>query len=917
MLQLKRNSLSVALACALLAVATGAQAQADQQSAQSSDTAGSDEQAAAAAKAKAEADAKSADAAEMEVISVVGIRRGIESAIALKQESTSIIEAISSEDIGKLPDTSIAESIARLPGLAAQRVAGRASTISIRGLASDLSTTLLNGREQVSSGDNRGVEFDQYPSELLGSVLVYKTPDASLVAQGISGTVDLRTVRPLSYPGRVLAVSARGEQNSLGELNPGFSDLGSRFSGSYIDQFADGTVGVAIGYARLDSPGQAQRWNAWGYPTATIGGIENVRVIGGSESWSSSTDNVRDGLMAVVEFRPNDSYSGAVDVYYSQFERAETTRALQFGLGWSGATLSNAVVDSNGVLVGGTFTGIKPVIRNDLNTRDDKVFAFGFNNEFQFNDDWRGVADFSLSRADRDESILETYAGTVGVTDTVSFTLNPRTGLPNLDLGLNYADPSIIRLTDSGGWGQDGYVKYPKFEDELRSVKLSAERSFQEGIFSNVEFGVNHSHREKSRSVAESFLDLIAGDSAEVPSTLLNNPADLSFTGIPGVLSYNIPGAFGTMYTFRGNIHPDIFNKDWTVEETVINSFIKLSMDTEVGTLPLRGNIGLQYVTADQESRGFAIPGGNASGALPFSGGSDYSDVLPSLNLALSLPYEQMLRFGAAKSIARPRMDQMRANNGFSIDQTRGEWTGNGGNPELEPWRANGYDLSYEKYFANKGYVSAAVFHKDLTSYIYDRTVDFDFSVFDLTSVTGPYPATTIGRFSRPTNGNGGSMNGYEFAVSVPLDMLWTALDGFGIVANYSDTRTTIQPNDANSSQPLPGLSRYTSNITFYYEKYGFSARISQRSRSGFLGEVQGFGADRDTRYIAGEQIVDFQTGYEFGEGSLDGLSLFLQVNNLNNEPYQELFRNDSGSFAPRMYNEYGRTTLLGASFKF
>ena len=916
MLQLKRNSLSVALACALLAVASGAQAQSDAPSTATPDPVAADDKAKAAAKAKAEAEANGAS--EMEVISVVGIRRGIESAIALKQDSTSIIEAISSEDIGKLPDSSIAESIARLPGLSAQRVAGRSSTISIRGLAGDFSTTLLNGREQVSSGDNRGVEFDQYPSELLSSVVVYKTPDATLVAQGISGTVDLRTVRPLAFPDRVIAVSARGEQNSLGELNPGYSDLGSRFSLSYIDQFADNTVGVAVGYARLDSPGQADRWNAWGYPT-DIQPVPGVRAIGGTESFASSTDNVRDGLMAVVEFRPSDFYSGTLDVYYSKFERAETTRGLQSGLGWSGATLSNPVVE-NGILVGGRFTGVRPVLRNDLNTREDDIFAIGFNNEFQFSDDWRGVADFSLSRANRDERILETYSGAAG-TDVVNFTLNPSTGLPDLNFGLDYANPAVISLTDPGGWGQDGYVKYPKFKDELRSIKLSAERSFQSGFISSLEFGVNHSKREKSRDVAEAFLDLIGGDRVAIPGALLNGPADLSFTGIPGVISYDINGAFGTLYSTRTHLHPDILNKDWRVEETVINAFIKLNIDTEIGSLPLRGNIGLQNVNADQTSQGFATPDSTATRALPFSGGTDYSDLLPSLNLALSLPYDQKLRFGAAKSVARPRMDQMRANNGFSIDRTVAAapiWSGGGGNPELEPWRATGYDLSYEKYFDNKGYVSAAVFHKDLENYIYDRTDNFDFSVFNLTGFTGTQPVSTIGRFSRPVNGDGGTMNGWEVAVSVPLDMVWSVLDGFGVLANYSNTRSSIQPDGPDRpSQTLPGLSPHVTNVTFYYEKYGFSARISQRSRSKFRGEVQGFGADRDTRYVGGEKIVDFQTGYEFGEGSLKGLSLLLQVNNLNNEPYQELFYDNNGNYAPRSYNEYGRTTLLGASFKF
>jgi iron complex outermembrane recepter protein len=120
---------------------------------------------------------------KLETLTVTGIRKGIEDAISVKKNSDNIVESISAEDIGKLPDNSIAESIARLPGVAAQRVAGRAQVISVRGLSPDFATSLLNGRELVSTGDNRSVEFDQYPSELLASVLVYKTPDAGLVGR--------------------------------------------------------------------------------------------------------------------------------------------------------------------------------------------------------------------------------------------------------------------------------------------------------------------------------------------------------------------------------------------------------------------------------------------------------------------------------------------------------------------------------------------------------------------------------------------------------------------------------------------------------------------------------------------------------------------------------------------------------------
>jgi iron complex outermembrane recepter protein len=912
---LKRNVLSVALSSALLAVYASAHAQQTEEAQQAAD---------AAANEAAQADEKE-DAAQLDNVVVTGFRRSIESSISTKLMETSIVEVISAEDIGKLPDISIAESIARLPGLTAQRVAGRSSTISIRGLAGDFSTTLLNGREQVSSGDNRGVEFDQYPAELLSSVVVYKTPDARLVAQGISGTVDLRTVRPLSVAERTLVVNGRLEDNSQGKLNPDSDDRGNRFSLSYIDKFANDTIGVALGFARLDSPGQANRWNAWGYANAAAAGQPFIAGIGGTESFATSTDNVRNGFMGVFEFKPNDNYTGTLDLYYSKFKRDETTRGLQAGLGFSGASLDprvTPVIVDRVLLSGRALDAYGPVLRNDLNERDDDIFAIGFKNEFQFNDQWKGIADLSMSRANRDESILETYSGIpINSTsrDFVDFTFNPESGLPTLTWGRNYNDPGVVRLGDPGGWGQNGYVKFPKFKDELRSAFLSAERQLGNNLFSSVEFGGNYSRREKSREVAEAFLDLIGGPNIAIPSNLLRGSANLGFTGIPGIVAYDVAGAYASLYRPRTNVNQDILNKDWNVEETVLLGFGKLNIDTMLGSVPVRGNLGLQYVKADQESEGFAVPGGNANAAQPFKGGADYGDILPSLNVSFDFANDSVLRFGAARQQARPRMDQMRANNGFGINQTLRRWEGSGGNPELKPWDANSYDLSFEKYFGGtKGYFSAAAFHKDLKTFIYDQGVDFDFSVFNLSGFTGALPPTTIGRFTRPTNGSGGTINGFEYAFSAPFDLLFPNLEGFGLQGSYSDTRSAVRPNGPGTTQPLPGLSRFVSNITAYYENHGFSTRISQRTRSSFIGEIQGFGADRETRFIKGEKIIDFQVGYEFSQPMLEGMSVLLQVYNLNDEPYVELIEvGELGRTLTRSYNEYGRTVLFGVNYKF
>ena len=195
-------------------------------------------------------------AVEGDAIVVTGIRSSIQSSLDAKRRATSIVEVISAEDIGQLPDLSIADTLARLPGVTAQRVRGRAQQISIRGLGPDFSLALLNGREVVSAGNNRGIEFDQFPSELIAQGVVYKTGDAQLAAIGIAGAVDLRTIKPLDSKKRQISVSGTYTINDNGSLNPDFGDDGYRFFASYIDQNEAGTLGWSLGATIQSIPTQ-------------------------------------------------------------------------------------------------------------------------------------------------------------------------------------------------------------------------------------------------------------------------------------------------------------------------------------------------------------------------------------------------------------------------------------------------------------------------------------------------------------------------------------------------------------------------------------------------------------------------------------------------------------------------------------
>jgi len=312
-------------------------------------------------------------------IIVTGFRESLETAVNLKRNAPVIAETFSAEDIGKLPDVSIAETLGRLPGLAVQRINGRAQSLSIRGLGPDYSTSLLNGRELVSSGDNRAVEYDQYPSELINQGVVYKTPYAGLIGQGLAGTVDLRTIRPLSTNDRILAVSARAEFNEEGSLNPDIRGWGYRGTATYVDQFADDTIGLAVGIAYQSSPSQVEKFNAWGYPNDA-----GFTVLGGMKPFAKSVLLDRLGAFGTLEFDKGDGWNTSVDVFYADYKENIPTRGIEFPLnpGWGAGTTITS--NSGGSFPDSvTYANVQPVVRNDYERKDTTTWALGWNTKYE------------------------------------------------------------------------------------------------------------------------------------------------------------------------------------------------------------------------------------------------------------------------------------------------------------------------------------------------------------------------------------------------------------------------------------------------------------------------------------------------------------------------------------------------------
>jgi len=923
---------------------------------------------AGAASAQQAAGTAAAPGDTLDEVVVTGIRHAVQEAVEAKRDAGSIVEAVSAEDIGKLPDISIADSLSRLPGVTAQRAAGRASGISVRGTDPAFTNALLNGREQVSTGDNRDIEFDQYPSELFSGVIVHKTPDAQLIGQGLAGTIDLQTVRPLEYGKQALAFNLRGEQNSNADLGAGSTDKGYRASFSYIDQFADNTVGIAIGYARLKTPLATQGVGAYGPWHLNDTAVDSynfhpdvptdVWVTNGMKIRADMGQEIRDGLMATLEWRPNSSFTSTLDAYYTKSDTTDDARSLEWNLGNypTEVLYSNEVFRDNS-LVGASIANVRPLVRNFQFITNDKIEALGWNNKVLL-DSWTLALDLSWSKATRDQFQPETNAqyGTCagsGSTppdyscyDSGQFLLSSLQ-MPSATFTKNYADPTQIEFgpTIYGA----GYAKKPHVEDELKSARIDLSHPGA-GWFSEFALSVNYSDRTKSKVSPEANLNTIDPGAVAIGSQYLLNPTNLSYAGAPNALAWSVPAVLAAYYqpiAYHVATDPGyayLVGKAWTVQEKVSTTSLRAALDHALSNdVTLKGSLGIQIIGTDQRSDGYAIDPFNAGAVSPISAGKKYTDVLPQFNFAFLMPEEQVFRVGIAREMARPRMDQLKDATDEGIGTQGGNPGGSAGNPLLNPWRADAFDLSYEKYFGNnKGYFAAAVFFKNLKSYIYDTTdANYDFSQF-LKGITpnyfglgcpdasGNYAANcphfvTTGSLNEPENGSGGKLKGVELSLSLPGEMVGETLRGFGALLSISATSSNITiydpPAGSNSlittnglgNIPLPGLSKVVWNATLFYENNGFAARIATNARSKYIGEITNFSNDRTFQYVKGNEITDLQVSYEFQQGYMKGFQLLFQVNNLTNEPYVSYQQSEARLMD---YQTYGKQFLFGFNYK-
>ncbi|MEE2024264.1 TonB-dependent receptor [Alkalimonas mucilaginosa] len=911
---------------------------------------------------------------QVEVIQVRGFASSLFRSLDAKRFSDIVSETISADDLGALPDVSMADALTRLPGISAVRTGGQAAEINIRGMSGGFVFSTLNGREQVSTSGKRNIEFDQYPSELINSAAVYKSPKASLIEGGVAGTVELETASPLrNAEQHSFTVNLRGMYNDRASEVPDGQSVGHRFSFSYQGKYLDDTLGLALGYARLYQPSVATQFIGLAYNAQkdVTGNGQPEFLSEGFEIQHRGGEETRNGYLASVEWVPVSNFTLKADAFLSRFDKEAFARGFRVKLGGASAAVGNPVLNNSSV-VGGTFNRTsqsftRVEIVNDDNRDFNKVNSFGMNADWDVTDRLNLSLDVSRSTASSDfrngllwSLVAEDANAEVPVLDTnvsISYLLN---GLNLPDMGFNQAAAfSDIDRVMVSKYGIYPYVN----SDAVNAYKLDLSYELDLPVLRSIEAGVRYSERRYSndRSVFEYGSDG-AFLSSQPPLRLTQDMVDVvdfkgKFSYFPSYLAIDLDKALNAWFPQGipqpvqtwGSGNPDVINSptpgvgpnySWSVQESgrvfedVLAAYLMANLDTEIFGLPLRGNVGVRRVHTDQSATDLANVGGDPLQGAQFivdevgliNGryapgiiGDTYTHYLPSLNLNLGLTDSTQLRFAAAKVISRPPINRLASNTAIFISDD-GEVSGNSSNsPFLRPFEATQYDLSYEVYFPAGAFV-AALFYKDIKSFINDFTIqEFDFKAAgfpvpdQIINEDGIPRATFNGAFSTAVNNDdGGYIRGLELAYTQVFNFLPDFWSGLGVSGSYSYTQSEVNLVNPLGGDPVP--------MSFE----GLSREVLTATvfweYEGFEARISGryrspfvstqIGIDEQVTNFHSETVVDFQAGYQWN----DHLKLLFQVNNLTDEPTKSYFGQQAQTGTLQFF---GRQYFLGAVYVF
>jgi iron complex outermembrane receptor protein len=859
---------------------------------------------------------KKADVSE--TITVTGIRASLEKSIETKRNADTVIEVITAEDIGKLPDKNIADAVQRVPGVTISSSSGgeggfdENDRVSMRGTNPSLTQTLINGHA-VASGDwfvldqvglvGRSVSFSLLPSELVSQVIVRKSQTADIVEGGVAGAVDIITRKPLQFTKPITLEGAAGvvyadlpkktdgQFNVLANWKNDANTAGVMVQGFWEKRHLRRDGQEILGYGQI----------APGSPLATaVPALANVYYPTLIGSAFFEQERERKGGMIDVQVKPTKDLTLDLNAFTSKLDATNYNRNWMF---WGSRVIGtdNRVPTSytvtNGTLTAASWPNVGSAGNNAQYAIVDQILrpgAYAKTDFINFDAKWNAT----------DRLVVTGQGG-----KTTGKGVTPKQDVFEGDVfntGANYSfhglsSPSDVSFpsgnpSNFAGTSLDWIfgASPASTNDDEKYGQVDGEYTFDQGTFSSIKFGGRWSkHERDTHQVAQG--PNFATDPfnpANLPSwSGQTYPGNFgsglggNFPRQPWMLDPGVLEAWGDLHSNRDPVTRDFWSGEFSLQEKVQAYYVMANFEGQ----GYSGNVGGRFVQTNEDVKvNVAIPGDvcaplspcSVPGAITTSAfGSyyvnpvrhTYNDFLPSFNVRFDLAKDQVLRVAAARTMSRPDYSAL----GGSITADDTTHTGNGGNPDLKPILSNNMDISWEYYYGPRSLVTVGGFLMDLKSYVGFGTYQTQL----LNIRTGKFETYTI---SAPTNSSG-NVKGIELSWQQPLGM------GFGAQANF----TYANAAEDNGSA-LVGASKDTYNLVGYYENGGFSARLAYTYRSHFF-----VGLDRSTpEYQDDTGTLGASVAYQLTKNfsiNFDGLNLndpTLKYYGMNHDQPRAFYKN-------------------------
>lgn len=860
-----------------------------------------------------------------ETIVVTGFRASLIEGQENKRRAVNVTESIVAEDIAKMPDLNLAESLQRIPGVAMSREGGEGRNITLRGFAPSFTRTTLNGMEVPASSDGldsggftinagRSFDFHIFASELFSRIDVQKSQRASIEEGGIAGTVDLYSAKPFDYNGLTLVASGQAGYNSLTRtIDPRIALLAS-------DTFADDTIGVLVSAAYSKRTVQQEgfgsvRWtspyvngDSWADTDPTVTGTVDGSC-GATDPldclWAPrlpradffGNDQERLGIAGTVQFRPSDGMEITLDVLHSELNNDRLGyNSMEWLLthgdpgNYTGQTpLSFTVGDDGRQLIAASFDDVTSWYESRHQTSKSKFDQIVLSSDIDITDAISLNLMGGWARDDADREELRFYARSDPHPYSYDFTGNP-----------------YVAVVDYGDWDPndpDNFVNAITGANRTHDVEKENYTARADLVYEGDWFSILTGGAYNNRTV-----DYAEGSGASAnfapQDYLVPFPIDRFGSGLDGTL---VPFAvidFGRIdSTVLTPGYTDNIGAGWQVTEETLAAYFELNAEVPLGSMTLRANSGLRYVKTMLASE--AVLAGT-----PTKVENDYDNYLPSMNLALEITPDLIARFAYARSMTRPGLGTL------NIAGPRFGYTtrtvSNLGNPFLDPYQSNDIDLSLEWYTPNGGLIAAGLFNKDIVTSlktdVVTQMVDPQFwpAIYADPQYDESFnadPAVVPYTFTIPVNSaEGNNVKGFEFTLNQPFTFLPGFLSNLGVAANYTHV----------SAEDSTGLSPNSWNLTAYYDQDDFGLRVSVNKRDDYLlNEPGGNGHAQERKY--GPTHVDFSAFYNVTEN----FALSIEGINITDEKELIYGTGEGDQYLFREYSHTGAQWFLGARYTY